>query len=56
MYEIDQIYALRGKSREIPYFFGKIPGFNFRLIPSQKIPGYRDFAKSHPVNPGIENS
>ena len=25
MYEIDQIYELRRKSREIPYFFGKIP-------------------------------
>ena len=38
MYGIDQIYALRGKTREILYFFGKIPGYNFRLIPSRKIP------------------
>ena len=29
---------------------------NFRLIPSRKIPGSRDFAKSRPGNPGIENS
>ena len=56
MYEIDQIYALRGKSREIPYFFGEIPGEDFRLILPRKIPGSRDFAKSHPENPGIENS
>ena len=56
MYGIDQIFALKGKSREIPYFFGEIPGYNFRLIPSRKIPGSRDFAKSHPGNPGIENS
>ena len=28
---------------------------NFRLIPSRKIPGSRDFAKSRPGNPGIEN-
>ena len=29
---------------------------NFRLIPSRKIPGYRDFAKSRPGSPEIENS
>ena len=29
---------------------------NFRQIPSQKIPGSRDFAKSNPGNPRIENS
>ena len=42
MYEIDQIYALRGKSPRSNTFFGKIPGS-------------WDFAKSHPGNPGIEN-
>ena len=56
MYEIGQIYVLRGKSQEILYFFGKIPGYNFRLIPSRKIPGSLEFAKSHPGNPEIENS
>ena len=29
---------------------------NFWLIPSRKIPGSRDFAKSRPGNPGIESS
>ena len=28
----------------------------WRVIPSRKIPGFRDFAKSHPGNPRIENS
>ena len=54
MYEIDQIYVLRGKSRDIPYFFGEIPGLNFRLIPSQKILGSWDFAKSRPGNLGLK--
>ena len=56
MYEIGQIYELKRKSCEIPHFLVKFRDTNFRLIPSQKILGSRDFAKSRPENRGIENS
>ena len=45
MYEIDQMYALRGKSREIPYFFGKNPGIKFQANPIPKDPGIMGFCK-----------
>ena len=53
MCEIDQNELIR-KSREIQYFFFvKSQDKNFRLIPSRKIPGSREFAKSRHGNPGI---
>ena len=54
MYDNDQIYELRGKSREISYFLVKSWDKNFRLIPSQKIPGSQEFAKSRLGNPGLK--
>ena len=37
-------------------FFGKITGKIFQANPVPKNPEFRDFAKSRPGNPGIENS
>ena len=54
VFQNDQIYELRRKSRKIPYFFGKIPEWKMQTNPVPKIWGSLDFAKYRPGNSGLK--
>ena len=54
--KLTEFMCWKGNPERSHTFLVKSRDRNFRLIPSRKIPGSHDFAKSRSGNPGIENS